>query len=213
MKKHTLLYICSLFIVAASAIMPTHAQRSREQFALYNYRNDGNFNAWLNIDIDSITYSCIDTLGVEHDAVVVQEVWTPDSLYRIPIEAIDSIGFRAPEPEMASDIFYIRDYHADYTTAIDELTLHFSNTIHRDSIPRVGQVVLSATEMTPYEDGFAGKVVDVKYSSKGIIIVCEAISIGDILNNISNIAYDIGLSMNDIVSINLTKYSKKSDDE
>ena len=40
-----------------------------------------------------------------------------------------------------------------------------------------------------------------------------AISIGDILNNISNIAYDIGLSMNDIISINLTKYSKKSDEE
>ena len=38
-----------------------------------------------------------------------------------------------------------------------------------------------------------------------------AISLGDVLNNISNIATDLGLTMNDIISINLTKNTKKSD--
>lgn len=40
-----------------------------------------------------------------------------------------------------------------------------------------------------------------------------AISLGDILNNISNIATDLNLSMNDVISINMTKLSKskKSD--
>ena len=40
-----------------------------------------------------------------------------------------------------------------------------------------------------------------------------AISLGDILNNISNIATDLSLSMNDVISINMTKLSKskKSD--
>lgn len=180
MKKHTLLYLCSLLFFVASSITPAHAQQSKGQYALYNYRNDGCFNAWLNVDIEKITYSCIDTLGIEHDDVVVQEVWTPDSVYRIPLEAIDSIGFRAPEPEFASDIFYVRDYHATYTTSIDGFTIHFSNTIHRDSIPKVGQIVLSATDVTPYEEGFAGKVIDVQYSSSGVSIDCEAISIGDI---------------------------------
>ena len=37
-----------------------------------------------------------------------------------------------------------------------------------------------------------------------------AISLGDVLNNISNIATDLGLTMDDIISINLTKNSKKS---
>ena len=37
-----------------------------------------------------------------------------------------------------------------------------------------------------------------------------AISLGDILNNISNIATDLGLTMDDIVSINLTKNSNNS---
>lgn len=38
-----------------------------------------------------------------------------------------------------------------------------------------------------------------------------AISLGDILNNISNIATDLNLTMNDIISINLTKHSKSSE--
>ena len=40
-----------------------------------------------------------------------------------------------------------------------------------------------------------------------------AISLGDILNNISNIATDLSLTMNDVISINMTKLSKskKSD--
>ena len=109
MKKHTLLYLCSLLFFVASSITPAHAQQPKGQYALYNYRNDGCFNAWLNVDIEKITYSCIDTLGIEHDDIVVQEVWTPDSVYRIPLEAIDSIGFRAPEPEMRDGMFYLRE--------------------------------------------------------------------------------------------------------
>ena len=38
-----------------------------------------------------------------------------------------------------------------------------------------------------------------------------AISLGDILNNIANIATDLNLTMNDIISLNITKHSKKSD--
>ena len=176
MKKSAYLLIV-LFLVAGS--LPLCAQ-DKHQRALYNYRNDGEFNAFLDIDVDSITYSCIDTLGVEHDEVVVQEVWTSDSLYRIPLEAIDSIGFWAPKPEMSSNIFYLRDYHASFTTSIDGLTLRLANTINRDSIPNIGQVVLSATDKSPYEEGFAGKVADVQHDSKGITILCEGLSIADI---------------------------------
>ncbi len=34
-----------------------------------------------------------------------------------------------------------------------------------------------------------------------------AISIGDILNNICNIAYDLGFDMNDIIGMNITKHN------
>ena len=40
-----------------------------------------------------------------------------------------------------------------------------------------------------------------------------AISLGDILFNITNIATDLGYTLNDIISINLMKYNKVSTDD
>lgn len=61
--------------------------------AIYFYRNDGGFNAFLRADIDSITYSPLDTSNVQQDDMATQVVWTADSVYRIPLSAIDSMKF------------------------------------------------------------------------------------------------------------------------
>ena len=66
-------------IIALLSVLGLAAQQQQSQYALYNYRNDGDFNAWLNIDIDSITYSNIGLDSVEYDNIVTQEVWTPVS--------------------------------------------------------------------------------------------------------------------------------------
>ena len=145
----------------------------QHQYAIYNYRNDGAFNAWLNVNIDKITYSRVDTLGVEHKNVVLQEVWTPDSVYRIPISAIDSLGFKAPETKMRDGIFYIRDYHVRQTLSVDSLTIYFSTAIHRDSLPNVGQAVVCMTYQAPYEDGFAGRVQKINDLGDRIEVVCR----------------------------------------
>ena len=61
--------------------------------AIYVYRNDGGFNAFLRADIDSITYSPLDTNNVQQDDMATQVVWTADGVYRIPLSAIDSMKF------------------------------------------------------------------------------------------------------------------------
>ena len=155
-----------------------------DRYAIYNYRNDGDFNAFLNMDVDSITYSKIDLNGKRHPNVVVQEVWTPDSVYRIPLAGIDSIAFKAPEPVMREGLFCLRDYHAANTLAIDSLTLYFSNSILNDSLPEIGQVVVTMTQSSPYEDGFAGKVLSITNQSDGIKVVCERAEIGDIFQKL-----------------------------
>ena len=130
-----------LLLVAVSFTAPVFSQNS--QYALYNYRNDGNFNAWLNVDIEKITYSCIDTLGIEHDDIVVQEVWTPDSVYRIPLEAIDSIGFRAPETKFKVGVFIIDEKQLPYIIDADNLSISFMQSTPSDKMPVKGQVVYS----------------------------------------------------------------------
>lgn len=193
-----------VLLVAVLMLTPATAQDNR-QYAIYNYRNDGHFNGWLNSDVDSITYSCIDTLGIEHDEVVVQEVWTPDSLYRIPLETIDSLGFRAPTPEFREGIFYLRDYHATHTENVDDLTLYFDTSINRHSLPAIGQVVLHGVFTHPYEDGFAGKVVDIKYNPDAIIVICEQAAVGDIFKRL----VVVGKASSDIASDSGSKKSKK----
>ena len=80
------------------------AQAQAVQDALYIYRNDGRFNAFFFNDIERFEYSNIDTLGITHDEVVVQEIYALDSLYRIPLTAIDSIGFVTPEIIFKKDV-------------------------------------------------------------------------------------------------------------
>lgn len=77
---------------AAIRAVETFSEIGRQY--LYNYRQDGDFNGWPIIKVGEITYSSIDTLGVEHDDVVVQEILTSDGFYRIPLNAIDSLVFK-----------------------------------------------------------------------------------------------------------------------
>ena len=64
--------------------------------AMLIYRNDSVVNGFLKADIDSVRHSQLDLDSVMHKDFVVQEVWTADSVYRIPLEVIDSVSFVMP---------------------------------------------------------------------------------------------------------------------
>ena len=78
-------------------LMMTAAQQLKAQDAFYIYRNDGDFNGFFYDEVKRMGYSKFDLDSIEHDIYVVQEVETADSLYRIPLASIDSIGFQQPE--------------------------------------------------------------------------------------------------------------------
>ena len=181
-------------IIALLSVLGLAAQQQQSQYALYNYRNDGDFNAWLNIDIDSITYSNIGLDSVEYDNIVTQEVWTPDSCYRIPIEVIDSIGFRAPEPEFKEGIFHITEDHIPYTVVVDSLSVTFDSSIPASMLPAVGQVVISDVYGEPYDAGFAGRVVNIVYEDGMTRIECEEVGLEDVYDQLicvgKTIAYE-----------------------
>lgn len=61
--------------------------------AMFVYRNDGAINAFLKSAVDSMVCSQIDLDSLMHTDYVVQEIWTADSIYRIPLAVIDSICF------------------------------------------------------------------------------------------------------------------------
>ncbi len=184
MKKHTTSYMVTnvlFMLVALMNMIPVHAQ-DVQQNAIYCYRNDGDFDAFLHMDVDSITFSCIDLDSVVHDDVVVQEVWTPYQVYRIPIVAIDSIAFRAPEKKYCDGVFFLTDDHVPYITNVDTLNIMFDASIPEHLCPSVGNVVVSESSEGLLEDGFAGRVIRLEKNSEGLNVLCEEVELNDIFD-------------------------------
>lgn len=62
--------------------------------AIYQYRNDGKGKSmFLKSKVDSVVYSQKDIQSNVKNEYVVQEIWTQDSVYRTPLDAIDHIDF------------------------------------------------------------------------------------------------------------------------
>ena len=79
------------------------------QDAFYIYRNDGDFNGFFFDEVKRMGYSKFDLDSIEHDIYVVQEIELADTTYRIPLAAIDSIGFQQPEIKFNPKVKLMRD--------------------------------------------------------------------------------------------------------
>ncbi|MBO4718551.1 MAG: BACON domain-containing protein [Prevotella sp.] len=169
-----------LIVSSQLSIVSSFAQQTQD--ALYIYRNDGGFNAFFFRDIERIAFSKVDTLGVEHDDYVVQEVYALDSLFRIPVSAIDSVAFVTPETKYRTDVAYTTESGMwDYVIASDSITwLLLNKNIPSALVPKVGDklVTLNQTEMLPA--GFVGRVVTVQNESDGIRVNCGQVELTEI---------------------------------
>lgn len=87
-KKNVLL----TSIILLSNLIPSYAQE-----AFYIYRNDGNIDGFFCNEVDKFELSKLSLEDREEKDHIALELYTPDSLYRIPIAAIDSICFQQPE--------------------------------------------------------------------------------------------------------------------
>ena len=158
-----------IFNFQSSIFNELHAQA--EQDALYIFRNDGQFNAFFFSDIDRFEYSKIDTLGVEHDDYVTQEIHAMDSVFRIPLTAIDSISFVTPENKIKHDVFRISPQMFDYARyAEEQVYTNNDGSVHRqydfalyfgvpeELVPESGQTVIFDGSNEYFPEGFAGVV-------------------------------------------------------
>lgn len=173
MKRYTYYILAALL-----AFVSQTAQAQTEQDALYIYRNDGGFNAFFFDDIDYFEYSCIDTLGVEHDDYVTQEVHALDSIFRIPLTAIDSIAFVTPETVYKEDIIKIDKSIAGHVIASDSVNwIRVDNSTPENLIPKKGDKILITETNRFMPEGFGGRVTSVDKTTAGTTITTEALPI------------------------------------
>jgi len=180
--RYTLLYMLTA-LLSLLGIQTVQAQETQD--ALYIYRNDGQFIAFFYGDIDHIEYSKIDTLGVEQPDYVVQEIYALDSVFRIPVSAIDSVAFVTPETKIKSDVFCPDKSIASYIVASDSVYwIRLALNTPASLIPEVGAKLLIEEESKYIPDGFGGLVADVTKGSDGYTVMTKGLKLTDIYDQL-----------------------------
>ena len=173
---------CLVLLLSFMVIIVSYAQ-SQVNRTFYVYRNDGMFNAFYYSEVDSMLCSMIDTTGVEHDEYVVQEIYTTDSLYRIPISAIDSISFTTPKIEYRKDVNLIDSTWLNYIISVEDLSITVDKDIPLDLLPLVGQVIVAEIN-APFDQGFAGRVSEINRYGDSIVVSCTDVTLKEIYKNL-----------------------------
>lgn len=168
----------SLIILLAAVTLSSVAQTIGEAF--YIYRNDGQFNAFFRDEVLSIEYSNYDVDSVYYDEVVTQVVNTADSVYKIPLAAIDSVGFVQPEKKFQPDVLRMDEAWLPYVLSITDSSITFRPSTPSALLPKQGQVMVAETYDHPFETGFSGRVSQVRTYPDSIVFDVEDIFLSDI---------------------------------
>lgn len=147
---------------------------SQKDHAMYVFRNDGRMNAFLMNQVDSLTYSCIGADGVDYGFPVAQLVWTKDSLYRIPVASIDSIGYQTPDPIFKKDIFFIDESNVSTVANVDFNTMAITFNAGTVNLPADGQIIYSDLEEGLFPMGFSGRVTSVTTRNGQPVYICQS---------------------------------------
>jgi len=178
-------------------MMPTEAQNVGDAF--YIYRNDGQFNAFFRDEVDSIAYSYYDADSIYYNDIVTQIIYTQDSIYRIPLAAIDSVGFVQPETIYKENAVPLTGSLYDYLVSSDSLTLTFDSSIPPDLLPKMGDklVATDLTEKLPL--GFTGTVSQVKLTNDSYEVACESLALEEVVDRFYGVVEMTGQQNNGIM--------------
>lgn len=181
--------ILFFFFMFFSSISGIEAQEN-----IYIYRNDGMFHAFSKNEVDSIEYSKYDENGVLGDEWKMQLVYTADSIYSIPLAAIDSVSFYAPQTILNNDVFMLTASHDQYLSNADTLSFILTSTTPNQMIPKKGNIVFSTVDCLSFEHGIMARIISVQKVADGLKFDCEKVALDDIYAQI--VAY-CELSSND----------------
>ena len=181
-----------LYLILLLAVVTLSGMAQTIGEAFYIYRNDGQFNAFFRDEVDSIAYSHYDVDSVYYDENVTQLVYTADSLYRIPLAAIDSVGFVQPETVYKEDVVQLSGNLFDYLISADGLTLTFDALLPIGLTPQMGDKLVTTDITDKLPCGFVGQVRQVSSTSEGVVVQCDSIGLGDAVTKFYGV-YDIAV--------------------
>ena len=120
------------------------------QEVFYVYRTDGSVQVFELAEVDSMFCSRMDLSGREQAGYVTQEIWTPDSVYRIPMAEVDSVVFDVNRLQVSGDYKALDGYayHIDAAdTGNGQFTVAFSGEVPEF---QAGDVVVLQSDTATY---------------------------------------------------------------
>ena len=158
-----------LSLMMAMTAFIVSAQNIGEAF--YIYRNDGKANAFFRDDVLSIEYSYEDLEGNTYDEIVTQIVNTKDSIYKIPLAVIDSVGFVQPETILKTDVIDMALELCKYVISATSTSMEISASIPLELLPKKGEKIVYLIMDDTFPAGFAGIISNVTQNIVGNYIL------------------------------------------
>ena len=171
--------VCTLLILVFVTVSLC-AQNSPKEF--WVYRNDGLLHGFRAELIDSITCSKMDMDSIIYEDYVVQEIWMEDSVCRIPLNAIDSIGFITPSTIYKNDVLVISDELREYVLSVSSSEIQLEKTCPEQLLPSIGQKIVTIKIDANFHSGFMGKVSNIERNDSCIVIQCEDAMLSEIFD-------------------------------
>ncbi len=201
MKKITFLFIfCMLCILSSSAADN-----------IYVYRNDGRFNAFFSEEVDSMRFSNIGIDGINYDKSVTQEIYTPDSIYRIPLSVIDSISVYQPKTLYKPDVRVITDDYLPFISSSNNLSIEFLSSLPEEYKPKEDEILVRFDSNEIFPDGFAGRVKTIT-TGDHINVACDSVGFLDIYDQLITIG-EFTLEKDPLDNDNLKAVTRSSENE
>lgn len=138
--------------------------------SVYIYRHDGEFNAF--------SQSKIQRMSHRSD---ILEVATVDSLYKIPLSAVDSIGVHAFSTVYAPKVIILKPYEPYIEdVSVENGTIRFAKNLPADMKPEKDDILYCDEMDNALPEGFAGRVI----TTDGYSCSTEPVGIDDIYERI-----------------------------
>ncbi len=177
--------------------------------AFYIFRNDGEINGFLRSEVDSIVYSYYDADSILYDEIVSQIVYTNDSVFWIPLAAVDSVSFVSPKTTYQPGVINLSENIMPYIIGCSSLTISLSSSTPTNLIPKVGDKLVTTEMNEIFPIGFAGEVIEVKGSE----IICKSVLLEEVFETYYNVASVYGYVEEEQSSIKRLKTGLKPIDK
>lgn len=155
------------------------------------YRNDGTINIFLKEEIDSIKTSkiALDNIVVHDKDHIVQEIYTQDSIYRIPLANIDSISTTLPESRLNKNVITFDNGVSPFVANVKDKSFCLSSSTPEQYIPKVNDIVATTSDCEAFPDGLIARIEKVDETSSGFVCTYSNASIDELYEQIFYIGY------------------------